>query len=181
MSSKKLCIYFVECFMLYLRKGWSINLRAIENCICSLLKMRSILRTVQYNVWPESPLTRLSARFQKYCTFSAFFNKYKLAISRIMPRPRVRGYLIFNHSFTVTFKTKLFPGLSNINCNPKHKHRHGYKWDAYWSKNAHIQVSHSDPCCLLASNFQMDFFLFGSIPLPNNTHSQMAIILLSLS
>jgi hypothetical protein len=37
-------------FTLYLRNNWSINLRAIENCICGLRsierKMRSILRTV---------------------------------------------------------------------------------------------------------------------------------------
>jgi hypothetical protein len=38
-------------FTLYLRNSWSINLRAIENCICGLRsierKMRSILRTVR--------------------------------------------------------------------------------------------------------------------------------------
>ncbi len=47
-SSVKLRI--LENFTLYLRNSWSLNLRAIENCICGLRsigrKMRSILRTV---------------------------------------------------------------------------------------------------------------------------------------
>ncbi len=50
--SVKLCI--LENFTLYLRNSWSLNLRAIENCICGLhsigRKMRSILRTVQLNI-----------------------------------------------------------------------------------------------------------------------------------
>jgi hypothetical protein len=37
-------------FTLYLRNTWSLNLRAIESCVCSIRsierKMRSILRTV---------------------------------------------------------------------------------------------------------------------------------------
>jgi hypothetical protein len=41
---------FLENFTLYLRNSWSLNLRAIESCICGLRpierKMRSILRTV---------------------------------------------------------------------------------------------------------------------------------------
>ncbi len=41
----------LENFTLYLRNSWSLNLRAIENCICGLCsigrKMRSILRTVR--------------------------------------------------------------------------------------------------------------------------------------
>ncbi len=48
MRSVKLCI--LENFTLYLRNSWSLNLRAIESCICGLRsierKMRSILRTV---------------------------------------------------------------------------------------------------------------------------------------
>ena len=48
-SSVKLRI--LENFTLYLRNSWSLNLRAIENCICGLRsigrKMRSILRTVR--------------------------------------------------------------------------------------------------------------------------------------
>jgi hypothetical protein len=40
----------LENFTLYLRNSWSLNLRAIESCICGLRpierKMRSILRTV---------------------------------------------------------------------------------------------------------------------------------------
>ncbi len=47
-SSVKLRI--LENFMLYLRNTWSLNLRAIESCVCSIrsieCKMRSILRTV---------------------------------------------------------------------------------------------------------------------------------------
>jgi hypothetical protein len=47
-SSVKLRI--LENFTLNLRNSWSLNLRAIENCICGLRsvgrKMRSILRTV---------------------------------------------------------------------------------------------------------------------------------------
>jgi len=47
-SSLKLCI--LENFTLYLRNTWSLNLRAIESCVCSIRsierKMRSILRTV---------------------------------------------------------------------------------------------------------------------------------------
>jgi hypothetical protein len=43
----------LENFTLYLRNSWSLNLRAIENCICGLCsigrKMRSILRTVYPN------------------------------------------------------------------------------------------------------------------------------------
>ncbi len=48
----------LENFTLYLRNSWSLNLRAIENCICGLRsigrKMRSILRTVQQLKLPES-------------------------------------------------------------------------------------------------------------------------------
>ncbi len=48
LPSVKLC--FLENFTLYLRNSWSLNLRAIESCICGLRpierKMRSILRTV---------------------------------------------------------------------------------------------------------------------------------------
>ncbi len=51
-SSVKLRI--LENFTLYLRNTWSLNLRAIESCVCSIrsieLKMRSILRTVQVAV-----------------------------------------------------------------------------------------------------------------------------------
>ncbi len=40
----------LENFTLYLRNSWSLNLRAIESCICGLRsierKMRSILQTV---------------------------------------------------------------------------------------------------------------------------------------
>ncbi len=40
----------LENFTLYLRNTWSLNLRAIESCVCSIRsierKMRSILRTV---------------------------------------------------------------------------------------------------------------------------------------
>jgi hypothetical protein len=48
--SEKLRI--LENFTLYLSNNWSLNLRAIENCICGLRciehKMRSILQTVQH-------------------------------------------------------------------------------------------------------------------------------------
>jgi hypothetical protein len=43
--SVKLCI--LENFALYLRNTWSLNLRAIESCVCSIRSMRSISRTVQ--------------------------------------------------------------------------------------------------------------------------------------
>jgi hypothetical protein len=47
-SSVKLRI--LENFVLYLRNTWSLNLRAIESCVCSIRsierKVRSILRTV---------------------------------------------------------------------------------------------------------------------------------------
>jgi hypothetical protein len=59
-SSVKLRI--LENFTLYLRNTWSLNLRAIESCVCSIRsigrKMRSILRTVYivlscHMVWPD--------------------------------------------------------------------------------------------------------------------------------
>ncbi len=44
---------FLQNFTLHLRNSWSLNLRAIESCICGLRpierKMRSFLRTVYIN------------------------------------------------------------------------------------------------------------------------------------
>ncbi len=60
------CAVFSGGFMSYLRNGWSVKLRAIENCIFSIrsieCNMRPILRTVQLeNMHAEGHIVALES------------------------------------------------------------------------------------------------------------------------
>jgi len=39
--------------MLYLRNTWSLNLRAIESCVCSIRSIESKMRFILQTVWPQ--------------------------------------------------------------------------------------------------------------------------------
>ncbi len=67
-------------FTLYLRNSWSINLRAIENCICGLrsieCKMRSILRTVYDPPLPSLVFPYSSTSLSMHCLWPSYFLTY---------------------------------------------------------------------------------------------------------
>jgi hypothetical protein len=60
------CAVFLGGFTSYLRNGWSINVRAIENCIFSIrsieCNMRPILRTVRLREFEEIEISRQRCR-----------------------------------------------------------------------------------------------------------------------
>ena len=46
------CCDFLGGFMSYLRNGWSVNLRAIENCIFSIRSIERNMRPILQTVYP---------------------------------------------------------------------------------------------------------------------------------
>jgi hypothetical protein len=72
---------FLENFTLYLRNSWSLNLRAIESCICGLRpiehKMRSILRTVhERKLFPSVSRIMLHGTFARVAYYRHKFTWY---------------------------------------------------------------------------------------------------------
>ncbi len=52
------CAVFMEGFPSYLRNGWSVNLRPIENCIFSIRSIERNMRPILRTVWLRGCIQR---------------------------------------------------------------------------------------------------------------------------